>query len=840
MRRFLKRLFYILILPIALLLAVATGVLYFFQKDIIKLVAKELEKNLATDVYVKKMELSLWSQFPRVSLDLLEPTIWEAVPESKDTLLSAERLSLTLDIIPLIKGETVINQCIAENGFARVRIDKKGQGNYNILKADTTQTKEESPVHFDLQKVILKDIDVSYRDDQNDQLYSLYSKYSEARLKKIYEVLDIGLQGTLRTKQIKVAGYRFLRNKPLEISCDLQYNGATGVLHFSPSILQFGPSEFKLEGIVHTGDRVRIDLSLDSQKGNIQTLLSLLPNQFSRHLKDYKSKGDVYFQARMKGNASGHSSPDIQVDFGFKNTSITHPESGLTIKKASLDGHYDNGSQRNAHSSSVSLKGIEATIGNKPFKGDFKLSNLNAPYIEASCFGTFELNELARLIPKEYLSSAIGTVDVQLDFEGKLKDLKSASRVDKVRTTGELIFSGVAMRLANPDLTVSEMNGNLLFNRRNLGISEITGKIGQSDFRLQGYFLNFFPYLLAEEPHMDIRASIASQNLHVDELINALNPPKDSTQMVELVENPEPFTLPSYLSLALECQADTFSFRKLTGEDEGHQLKGTLKLKEERLSFEQVSCEVAKGKISVDGFLNASADNYLQVKTKLDNIAIEKALFLLENFDQDFITDENIKGILHADADVRLPFDQFLNPNVNGLHARMDIAIDEGALVDFEPMMEVENFLKQKKYNKFLKDDRLSEITFKRLENTFQIANRTIFIPKMDIISSAQDITIQGTQTFDNKIDYDISFPIKNHARRNRLTEEGHQLQDSKGLRLDLKVFGTVDNFDFEVDKKALLKSTGEMLANSLTNTVKSDDQPEEQAIDLDTLETIH
>ena len=55
-----------------------------------------------------------------------------------------------------------------------------------------------------------------------------------------------------------------------------------------------------------------------------------------------------------------------------------------------------------------------------------------------------------------------------------------------------------------------------------------------------------------------------------------------------------------------------------------------------------------------------------------------------------------------------------------------------GKILDFEPMVNLGEFIKKKRYSRYLKDDDLSKIEFSQLKNHIQIQNDTIFIFMLD------------------------------------------------------------------------------------------------------------
>ena len=73
------------------------------------------------------------------------------------------------------------------------------------------------------------------------------------------------------------------------------------------------------------------------------------------------------------------------------------------------------------------------------------------------------------------------------------------------------------------------------------------------------------------------------------------------------------------------------------------------------------------------------------------------------------------------------------------------MTIEKGELIKFEPM---------KVLSKYISVSELEDIKFSTLQNQIEIKDRKVFIPKMDIISSAMNVTLSGVHGFDNSVDY--------------------------------------------------------------------------------------
>ena len=80
-----------------------------------------------------------------------------------------------------------------------------------------------------------------------------------------------------------------------------------------------------------------------------------------------------------------------------------------------------------------------------------------------------------------------------------------------------------------------------------------------------------------------------------------------------------------------------------------------------------------------------------------------------------------------------------------------------------------------------------------------------IYIPEMVIGSSLRDLTVSGTHSFDQKINYKLKVPIAKAGAKDKDERFGAIEQDASGkLFLYLIISGTTDDMKIQYDKRAV------------------------------------
>jgi hypothetical protein len=141
------------------------------------------------------------------------------------------------------------------------------------------------------------------------------------------------------------------------------------------------------------------------------------------------------------------------------------------------------------------------------------------------------------------------------------------------------------------------------------------------------------------------------------------------------------------------------------------------------------------------------------------------------------------------------------------LNSIVHITIDEGELIGLESLSGISDYLRNNRLiSGFVEveefDRKLRHVRFSTLSNDIEIRNGVVHIPKMEIASSAMDISASGSHSFNNEIDYSIAFRIRDVLKKKR-SAFGETEDDGLGSRFFLAMKGTTENPEFSFDRDA-------------------------------------
>ncbi|MBO9703462.1 MAG: hypothetical protein J7604_24850 [Sporocytophaga sp.] len=785
----------IIALVLLLLVGIVAGVVAFYKKEIIALTIKELNTYLTAKVDVDPdVDVSIFQKFPQITLEFKKVKIAESIEGSDLKLVEAGEIFLAFDPWDLLQKRYVISQLYIEDGKIAIRTDAQGRANYEIFKSDTTSASEE--VGFNLKKIKLNNVELSFVNEIKNQGYYLLAKDLAAKIKLEQKKYNIGLDGKLVSHKIRAAGHDYFKEKNLEILSELILDNERDQFIVLPSNLKVEKSEFDLSGSFSYKDKKYIDFEFKGKKGQIQTLVSLMPKKIAENFSSYASSGNIFFKSTVKGEISETISPLIVVEFGISNASIFHPDYKGRLEKVNLVGYFSNGNKHHAKTSFLKLSDISFSLNNKPVKGDFLLENFENPFIRFKAEGSLSLESIFSFYPVEKIKEATGNLDFDINFTGSSEELRK--NPDQFNAGGQVIASKINVLVDNLPYRFSNISGDFLFNNNDIAVNDFKGNIGRSDFTVNGLFKNVLARLFNKKRKLFVDADFVSNYLDVEELLSAggKGAKKSSDDSQDEGEEKEEKIFPFFkkYEVHLNCEIEKFSYKKFHAK----KVKGVYTMKDPWISLERASCRLAGGKLVVNGNLNFASPSNIELtsETVLDGIQVDSIFYMCDNFDQKFIVDKNLKGEITGNVDLFMSMNEKFSIDDKSVVAKVEVKILNGELNNFEPMQSLSRFIEEKE---------LEHVRFSELKNTIYIENRVITIPEMTIVTNVSTISVSGTHTFDHVMDYRLTVPLKNFKRKHKDKDEafGAIEDDKRGQSVVfLTVKGTTDNYKIAYDTK--------------------------------------
>jgi hypothetical protein len=792
----------VVVIVFALFFLVLTGAFvigYFYQNEVKDVIVSELNKQLNTQVIIdgKDIDFTVIKNFPYASVEFKNIKALDATEKKKkDTLFKAGNISFQFNIIDVFKKKYEIKKIEANNVDLHINIDKKGNDNYHFWKT-TPDSITNTAFAFDLKKVELNHVKVVYKNLKTNQLIDLLIQTSKSSGKFSSEKYTMETSSKLFVSEFQLGNASYLKNKNVEAEMALNVDNTTDSYKLKSGKIKIEDLLFEVVGnVINSNTESIVNIGVQGKDMNIQSVLSLVPNEYKSRINDYNSSGEFYFNAIIEGVVSKNKTPQIKADFGIKNAAINHVKNNIALHQVNLEGSYYSGNTAIGDSSFLKLKSFTATVGsNGKISGELLMKELNNPIVSAKIKGEMALDKLNDFIVIDTLESITGNVTLDVSFSGKAEEFNDKN-YRNIRTSGNLKLDNTSVKIKNNELSFDKLNGDFTFDNNDLVINNFSGNVSNSDFELKGELKNSVGFVMNENDDITIIATLKSKKIDLNELIkNKETDPKD--------ESAYKLRFSEHINVFFNSEIDELVFRKFNATN----IKGLVTLKNKKLSVDSLAFNTMGGKIVTSGLIDANDSTAILVScfSDLQKINITQFFVAFENFEQDYITDKNLKGKVSAKIQYVSIYTPELDVDMDKLYAGIDMTIENGELNNVESMKSLSRFID-------LKD--LENIRFSTLHNQLEVKNKMIVMPVMEIKSNAMNVFASGTHSFENEINYRVKLSLnellakKIKKPKEQNTEFGEIADDGLGrTNLFLSMTGTVDKPIIKYDTKGAVEN---------------------------------
>ncbi len=766
----------------------------YHYKDIVESKIKtELNNRIIPDIYTN-IDFTVFKTFPDASVVFYNTTI--ADPLRKDSvLLEAEKIYFRFNLIDLIREKYRLSRIDMINGKMNLYVDENGNENFDIIRQKTDSVKE--ALSLELEKILLRNIQINYDDEKSENYISAEVERATAKGKFGDKDFDLETSGNFHLKQYKLEENVLAENDNLIVDLVMNVSPTAGKFALSSGQIEFNSVPLEVSGAVDYRKETLVDVRLVSPALDMNSIMDDLPDDIADKLNPYAFAGEPFINIHLNGGYGGSANPHIEANFGLSHGKVEHRESGIEASALSLKGSFTNGNANNAATSILRVQELKGVFAGRDFTGEFSIKNLDKPEITLSANTVLDLQKIKEFASLDTLETATGSLKVDIDFSftpGNINQI-TASDLMRSKSEGDIYLQNVDVKLKGNNAILRKVNGRLSFNSRDVAIQSLEGKINRkNDFTLNGFAENLLPFLFFKDQQLKIVADLHSAYLSLDDLLK-------QTEGMESNENGEyRLELPAHISCIFNMEIDALDFRRFHGEE----VAGEAILKNQVLHLKNLRLKSMDGSILAKGTVNAAGD---QVKVTgnayFSKVKIDKAFYQLENLNQEALTHEHISGFLTSEMSFSASFTHELKPVSKTFALEAALKIEQGELVNFEPLRDL---------SRFLRVADLSKIKFETLENDISIKNEKITIPRMEVRSSAADFKLAGQHTFKNNIDYHLevllSEILSRKAKKKTENNEFGRIEDD-GLgrtTLFLKIYGTVENPKFAYDTQGLKK----------------------------------
>lgn len=363
-------------------------------------IKKTANAKLNGELNYSDANVSFFNHFPSLTLTLTDFNLKGSTPFQKEKLITAKEVSFGINLSSLVFSKSInIDEIYLSNSVINIKVDKKGNANYNVYIAKTKKAeKDSSDTALKLEKIEIINSQFVYDDQSADihvdafgfnylgngdlskDVFDLYSKAKIDKLNIIYEkepyLMNKKVDGDLITKvNVNSLSFVFEQNN----------------LKINQLLVDFkGKFDFLKDGY-------NMDFVIKSNNSNLYDVFTAFPPKYISWLKKTELKGKTDLLLTLKGKyiASKNMGPDLNLDLKIKDGFINYDKSAFPVSNLNLDLSTKIPSL-NPELLIVDTKNLSLNIQKDYLKARFYTKGMSNPDINATLNTKIDLEKLIK------------------------------------------------------------------------------------------------------------------------------------------------------------------------------------------------------------------------------------------------------------------------------------------------------------------------------------------------------------------------------------------------------------------------------------------------------------
>jgi hypothetical protein len=802
---------------------------FAFRGKIIKIAKEQINSSINARSDFENLTVSLFRNFPDLSVGLKNMYIAGIDDFEGDTLFSANSINVVVDIVSAIKMENIkIKRIFVDKPRINALILEDGRANWDIVKEsdeETDTTASDLNPKVELKHFELKDAYIRY-DDKEGKIYTTLDNMDfvlSGDMSQDFTTLSIN--STTGLLNVISDGVRYLKNASLAINMDVDADLKNSVYTLRKNTFNLNELVLKFDGTIgmpNDTDMV-FDLKYGLEKTDFKPLLSLIPAIYMTDFKDVQASGQIKLDGSIKGTYNDKVMPNVLLDMKVDNGMFKYPSLPKSADNIGIDVNlfYDGVQMDNT---TVDVNRFHVELGGNPVD---LILNVKTPvsdmYVNGNLKMDLDLATINDVIPLDS-TKLTGQIKAGLDFMGYVSSVENGE-YEKFKADGTLMIKDFTYN--SPDLPreVRIVEANMVFSPRYLDMQSFKAVMGKSDFSASGKLENFIPYAFKDET---IRGSFIFTSGLMD-----LNEMMGSTTETAAVDTAplSVVAIPGNIDFKLVSRIDKILYDKLEIEN----AIGTILVKDSRLILDGLRMNMLEGSMQLSGeyntkdIKNPSVDMDFKATT-IDIPAAVNAFSMLKKFAP--VADQAV-GKVTLGMKYSSYLDAHMMPVMNSIAGKGNftsnvIGIKNSAMFD--------------KIGDALKTKAFDNMTLNNLGINFEIRDGRLLVDPFETKLGKTTLLIGGDQGLDQTMNYAVGITIPRSELGSsanavidnmisKATSAGLKVDPLENLTIHARVTGTFTDPKVGLDMKENSKKSKEEIKAQVMEAVKVQiDQKKEEA----------
>lgn len=398
-----------------------------------------VNSTITGDLEFSKARLSFFNHFPALTLTLYDFNLKGSAPFEKETLVSADEVSLGINLKSLLAEKINVDEIYLSKAYINVQVDSQGRANYNVYKSKPASTPaataDTASASLQIAKILVEKSNIVYNDRSLPMQINLKGFYYLGKGDLSKDIFDLNTHTEIDSVDFYFGGQPYLVSKKINADLITQVNTKSLSFLFQKNDLKINQLPVTFTGqFAFVKDGYSMDFKIHSSNAGLRDVFTAMPANYTQWLEKTDVKGNADFDLSLAGNyiAATKTAPDLVFNFKIRDGYIANEKAPSPVKnlflnfQSSLPG-------LNADSLKVDVDSIYFNIDKDYFSSILHLKGVTAPEIYANINTAIDLEKWDRAVGIQPLDFK-GQLDFHLLAQGRYATRVEHSGIRKVDT----------------------------------------------------------------------------------------------------------------------------------------------------------------------------------------------------------------------------------------------------------------------------------------------------------------------------------------------------------------------------------------------------------------------
>lgn len=501
------------------------------QQRLVNLAVGELNKQFKGELEIEQSSISLFKNFPYVSIALHNGSFFVDKSKSGDAICQFDRLYAGFSLPDILQQNYNIKRLFLQGGHLDLVQD--ANGTINLIEAQrllsdsivvvqqSDETKSKS-VSVHLEKISVKDMIISFLDKSTGRKFTTDIHQLTSSFTMDSSQLSLTLHSNMKLNETSPTDTALFRDKKFQLDIDADYLFNTKRFDITRCKFKLEDAGFGVAGFVLLADTAAVDFHIQGEKQDFNLFSAFIPDHLKEPLKPFKYDGHLYFDAIVKGKINAATLPLIEVTFGCEEAWFHNTAADKKVDQLGFKGFYTNGSSHNLQTSEIHMLNVSARPEKGIFKGNFIVKDFTDPKVLVQINSELDLKFLGEFLGIHDLKQMTGTIKLDMDFKEMHHIRLPEESLNKLKegVQSKLVVEDLSFRIPGHPELVKNMNIRAEMKDGRVVVDSASLEVGISDVKFNGSISDVRAFLHDREEPIQLTLNVGSKQLVLSNLLS--------------------------------------------------------------------------------------------------------------------------------------------------------------------------------------------------------------------------------------------------------------------------------------------------------------------------------